>query len=236
LREQTEAVRALETALGVGPDIAAATLKLHADTEFTALIDQMSEQAAKLAEAEGRFGPNHPAVIDARAAYAAAQSTARARAAAITRLGPADLDRLDLAPVGGRAALLASLVELATAREGLAAEVAAMDARLAEDRAQITRLLEPAARLEDLQRDFQVAEAVFASAMARAETSKSDLYASYPLVQVLENPSLPAGPSSPRKTLAIAAGGAATFMLLAGLALGWLRRPLIARLIADPAT
>jgi hypothetical protein len=25
-------------------------------------------------------------------------------------------------------------------------------------------------------------------------------------------------------------------MLLAGLALGWLRRPLIARLIADPAT
>ena len=98
-------------------------------------------------------------------------------------------------------------------------------------------LLEPATRLKDLQRDFAVAEAVFASAIARGQTSRSDRFASYPLVQVLEDPSLPEHPSSPRRKLAIAAGGAATIFLIIGLSLGWLRRPLIDRLLAErPAT
>ena len=81
--------------------------------------------------------------------------------------------------------------------------------------------------------DFSVAEAVFASAMARTQTSKADLYASYPLVQVLEDPSLPDEPSSPKRKLALAAGIAATVFLLMGLFLAWLRRPLISRLLAE---
>ena len=234
LSEQTEAVAALETALGLSPALAAATLKLHADSTFTALAEEMSAQATRLAEARGRFGPNHPKVADATARHDAARDTARARAAAITGLTPPELDRLDLAPIGERAALLAQLVERDAARAALAAEVTSMTDRLAADEARVAALLQPAARLEDLQRDFQVAEAVFASAMARAETTKSDLYASYPMVQVLENPSFPDGPSSPRKKLALAAGVAATLMLLMGLALGWLRRPLISRLLAHP--
>ncbi|AHM05435.1 Tyrosine-protein kinase Wzc [Roseibacterium elongatum DSM 19469] len=236
LQEQTEAVRALESALDVTPQIAAATLRLHADSEFAALIEEMSAQAAALAEAESRFGPNHPVVLDARAGHGATRDMARLRAATVTGLADAHVAQLDLAPIGGRAALLADLVELSSLRQGLAAEVASLEERLAADEARIAALLTPAAQLEDLQRDFQVAEAVFASAMARAETTKSDRYASYPLVQVLENPSLPQGPSSPRTKLAMAAGIAATMMLLFGLLLGWLRRPLIDKLIvrAEP--
>jgi uncharacterized protein involved in exopolysaccharide biosynthesis len=234
LQEQMAAVRALETSLEITPDLAAATLRLHTDAEFSALIEEMSVQAAMLAEAASRYGPNHPVVIDARASHAQVRDSARARAVVVTGLDREVVLPMDLSPIGGRAALLADLVEMDTQRQALAAEVAAMEARLAADRGQVQALLTPAARLEDLQRDFQVAEAVFASAMARAETNKSDLYASYPLVQVLENPSLPDAPSSPREKLAIAAGIAATMMLLMGLALGWLRRPLIDRLVARP--
>ena len=97
--------------------------------------------------------------------------------------------------------------------------------------ATLARLAPAAARLEDLQRDFSVAEAVFASAIARSQSTKSDVYASYPLVQVLENPSLPDRPSSPNRKLALAAGGAATLMLIIGLALGWGRSALIDKLI-----
>ena len=68
LSEQAKSARSLQAALGVTPAIAAATLKLHADTEFTALIDETSRQAAALAEAQGRFGPRHPTVLDAPAA------------------------------------------------------------------------------------------------------------------------------------------------------------------------
>ena len=116
-----------------------------------------------------------------------------------------------------------------------AAEHAALSQRLSETRAHRDALIAPAARLEDLQRDFAVAEAVFASAIARSQSGKTDLFASYPLVQVLEDPSLPEDPSSPRDKLAIAAGGAATFFFLFGLGLGWLRRPMIDWLLASPA-
>ena len=88
--------------------------------------------------------------------------------------------------------------------------------------------------MQDLERDFSVAEALFASAIARAQSSKSDVYASYPLVQVLENPSLPAKPSSPNRKLAIMAGIAATLMLLTSLAMGWIRIALISRLMNKP--
>jgi uncharacterized protein involved in exopolysaccharide biosynthesis len=54
------------------------------------------------------------------------------------------------------------------------------------------------------------------------------------LVQVLENPSLPDRPSSPNRKLAIAAGGAATLMLLISLVLGWVRSAVIGRIIKAP--
>ena len=92
-----------------------------------------------------------------------------------------------------------------------------------------------AARLEDLQRDFSVAEAVFASAIARTQSSKTDIYASYPLVQVLEDPSLPDGPSSPKRKLAVVAGVAATVLLLFSLSLAWIRLALIRRLLFTKA-
>ncbi|SFE00726.1 GumC family protein [Roseivivax sediminis] len=231
LDEKTEAVTALQQALGTTPPLAAAALRLHADTEFGALAAAMSEQAALLSEARGRFGENHPKVRAARTAHAAAASEATVRAARLTGLSGDALDGLDLSHVGSRADLLSKLVTLEAERAGLAAEHAAMTTRLDAAEAQRIALLEPAARLEDLSRDFEVAEAVFASAMARSQTTKTDLYASYPLVQVLEDPALPTEPSSPKRKLALAAGIAATMFFFMGLMLGWLRRPLIDRLL-----
>ncbi|WP_422074194.1 hypothetical protein [Tranquillimonas rosea] len=237
LDETTEAVRALEVSLRVDAQRAAASLKLHADAEFAALAAEMSRQAAALAQARGQFGERHPTVQAAAAAHAAARSEATARAQRLTGLSPAEIETLDISHVGSRAGLLSELVTLDVERSGLAAEHAAFAARLKTVEARNVALIEPAARLEDLQRDFSVAEAVFASAMARTQTSKTDLYASYPLVQVLETPSHPEIPTSPKDKLAIAAGAAATIFLLIGLTLGWMRRPLIGRLLAErPAT
>ncbi|WP_109464248.1 GumC family protein [Albibacillus kandeliae] len=233
LEEKTEAVATLRTTLDTDPRLAAAALRLHADTEFAALAEEMSQKAAALSEARSRYGDRHPEVRAALAGHDTARRQARARATALTGLSADDLDTLDLSHVGNRATLLSELVRLEAERVGTAAEYATMSQRLETAEARRLDLIEPAARLEDLQRDFSVAEAVFASAMARTQTSKADLYASYPLVQVLEDPSLPDEPSSPKRKLALAAGIAATLFLLMGLFLAWLRRPLISRLLAE---
>ena len=234
LGEKTQSMASLEDTLGIPAQTAAATLKLFADAEFNALTKEVGTHAAALAEARSRFGEGHPKVQDARAAHRAATDAALQQAAQVTGMDIVQLKSLDLAPAGARADLLAQLVRMDAERSGIAREFADLSSRLRQDLAKQQNLTAAAARLQDLQRDFSVAEAVFATAIARSQSTKSDVYASYPLVQVLENPSLPDRPSSPNRKLALAAGAAATLMLLIGLVLGWLRSALIGRLLNRP--
>jgi len=236
LSEKTQSVAALEASLGIPADAAAATLKLYADAEFSALTGEVGMHATRLAEAQSQFGDGHPKVQNARAAHRTATAAALRQAASVTGLDASQLTNLDLAPAGARAELLAELVRMEEERSGVARELATLSTRLAKEQTRTQDLAASAARLQDLQRDFSVAEAVFATAIARAQSTKADVFASYPLVQVLENPSLPDHPSSPNRKLAIAAGGAATLMMFLGLLLGWMRSAVIGRLLNAPVS
>ncbi|MGH1354816.1 MAG: GumC family protein [Thalassovita sp.] len=231
LQKRTGAAQMLQAKLGLTPDQAAAGLKLFADSEYLAMVQQMSAQAAELADLNSRFGSQHPLVTRARTAYQTERRDALARGVAVTNLSVQALGQIDVAPDGARAELLAELVRQEMERAGLEAQWAEMSARFDRESTRLERMAPMAARLEDMQRDFAVAEAVFASAIARTQSSKSDIYASYPLVQVLENPTLAQEPSSPRRKMAIGAGIAATLMVLIGLSLGWVRVALIGRLL-----
>lgn len=226
------AVQRLEARLGTDAERAALILRVNADSTYLALLETMSAAAADLADARSRYGAQHPRVQGAQAAHDAARAEAAELVATITG------NRIDLerASNGGRTDLLTDLVRQDSERRGIAAELAELTAQLDTQTARLDALAPAAARLEDMQRDFDVAEAVFASAIARSQSTKSDIYASYPLVQVLEDPTLPDAPSSPKRKLALAAGIAATFMLFMGLLLGWLRKPLIEKLLVrkDP--
>jgi uncharacterized protein involved in exopolysaccharide biosynthesis len=226
-------VLSLGRMLGLTPELAAATLKLFADAEYNAITQEIALHATTLAEAEAKLGARHPDVESARRAYEGARAKALARAEFVTNLPASELATLDLAPAGARAELLSAFVRKDSELAGLTAEYAALSADLASETARLQALAPLAAQLEDKQRDFSVAEAVFASAIARTQSTKADVYASYPLVQVLEDPSLPQEPSSPRRMLAIAAGIAALVLLLIGLTLGWIRRAVIGRLIGS---
>lgn len=231
LDRQNASVQTLELTLGLAASMAAATLKLFADGEYTAVTAELSAHAARLADARARYGKKHPKVIEATQGYTGARTKAREQAMRVTGLRPDKIDQLDLAPDGARSDLLVELVRQEITRAGLAREHATLQTRLHDETARLQALAPTAAELEDRQRDFAVAEAVFASAIARSQSTKTDVYASYPLVQVLENPSLPDAPSSPRRKLALAAGVAATLMLIFALSLGWIRLAVITWLI-----
>ncbi|MEM6496173.1 MAG: hypothetical protein AAF709_05550, partial [Pseudomonadota bacterium] len=79
-------------------------------------------------------------------------------------------------------------------------------------------------RLDDLQRDHQIANAVFSSAVARIDTTTSDIYASYPLLQVLDPPTLPDSPSSPNILIAVLAAVGGSGLAIAGWFFAWLHQ------------
>lgn len=226
----------LAAQLGLDAETAALNLRLHADPEFQELARTHAEQSARLAAAQGRFGKRHPQVTSAVHAVKGTEAKLAARGA---RIGGHALSRsataFDLAPNPARAALMSDLVAAEAACAAAAETVAALARQHAAADREITALAPVAARLDDLSRDYQVAEAVFASALARTDTSKAEVYASYPLVQVLADAALPEAPTSPRRIIALAAGAAATVMVLMALGLAWLRQPLLNRLLTRDA-
>ena len=234
LSERRASLLALEAQLGLDAKAAAATLKLFADSGYLAVIDEKARHEVALSDANARYGSQHPKVQEARKARDGAVGIALRLAMSVTGMDAATLAALDLAPDGARAELLSDLVLKQVELSAAETELATLSAQFKDGQAEIDQLSGAASDLQDLERDFSVAEAIFASAIARSQTGKSDVYASYPLVQVLENPSLPDRPSSPNRKLAFLAGIAATMMLFFGLSLGWIRLALISRLLKKP--
>ncbi|MCA0044220.1 hypothetical protein LA304_12010 [Celeribacter sp. ASW11-22] len=220
-------VRELEGRLGVDSRTAAHILKLNSDEIYVALLQATATATSDLATAQASYGPSHPIVQTAKSARSLAEERLQARA---QDLIGADVP-MEQSVDGGRGVLLSELVRKETEEKGLATELRALEAQLSTERARLANLAPHAARLEDLQRDFDVAEAVFASAIARTQSQRTDIYASYPLVQVLEDPTLPDAPSSPSKKLSIAAGIAGSFLLMVALVMGWVRNAVITILV-----
>ena len=92
------------------------------------------------------------------------------------------------------------------------------------------------ARLEDLKKDHLLAEAVFTSAVARLDTNKADVFASYPLTQVLATPDLPQSKSAPLLIFAVAGGLAGTILSSAAWTLAWLRQLFVRRRRKKPSS
>lgn len=230
--EASGAVDALVASLGITPDVAAKTIRLHADPEFNALMTSVGKAAAETAEFGARFGPRHPVMSAARARLAGATSQALRRAIVLTGLPEAALVReIDRSANGNRGELLSKLITLAADRDGKTSEMQSLKADYERAEARVRALLEPATRLGSLDRDYKIAEAVFASALARIDTVKADVFASYPMTQILEPPTMPEAPSRLRQLLAVVGGFAATGCFAFGLFLAWMRQGIIERLV-----
>ena len=137
--------------------------------------------------------------------------------------GFSSLQLLTLAQSEQRAELFAELIKLSTEAAGHEARVARLDKSITQLDYKLRVDLKERAHLEDLNREHQLAEAVFVSALTRLETLDSNPFNVYPMVQVLSPPSLPEKPSSPNTLVALAVGCLGSIMIIAALILAWNR-------------
>ncbi len=222
----------LEENLDISPSKAIIAMKLHADPEFSSLVDATAKRESEFAEAEQQFGANHPKLVEARTKFTGARKKMLARASVITGLTPKVLiGNVDFSPVGQRSGLMIQLVNLETDRQGLKAQLDEMRTQLDKNQKYAASLATVVSKLSILDRDYKLAEAVFTSALGRITTSKSDIFASYPMAQVAEAAIMPLAPSAPNRNIALSASAASTVFLLFACLLAWLRRPLVDRLL-----
>ena len=232
LRELTERIETLGRSLGTTAERAALILKLGADQEYVTLADDLARDRADLARLAVNLGPKHPKIVGAHNRVSGLSERLSSRGVILAGYDAADLaGEVDALAEGERAALLSNMVTYSAEARGLEAEIAARQASLALSQERVHALSDAAARLDALKREYKVAEAVFASALARINTAKSDIFASYPMVQVVSQPSSDETPTSPNIKIAIAGGVAGSSFALFSLLLAWIRQPILGRAV-----
>lgn len=120
--------------------------------------------------------------------------------------------------------MLADYVTRSAELSGQLGKIAALEKSIAELDKRRFELASVAAKLDDLQRDHLIANAVFSSALARLDAGKSDQFASYPVLQMMAEPNLPERPSSPRLLFALLGAVGGSLLSCIGWLFAWMHQ------------
>ena len=222
----------LASSLQISRADARRAMLLRADPEFQLLLDRYANLTTQRAEISGTLGDQHPDMEELAAETDSLRDALGRRGQTLTGLNGAQIMQFaDLAVSDIRAGLMQSTLAADGEAAGASAALAEIRAQLQEQSASSPRLVEQASELADLTRDLRVAEAVFSSALAQLDTNQADPFASYPLVQTLEEPTLPRKPSSPNLLFVLGGGLLATFLTLIGFLLLWSRQRIIRKIL-----
>jgi uncharacterized protein involved in exopolysaccharide biosynthesis len=216
----------LSRQLGLTPQEASVALKLAGDPGLQKIMQEYIEAATQFATDDEKFGERHPQ----RLASSSRRDAALLRLkGAVTRIAPEhaglqEIERLaTVVNASARSDLYATLVRNDAALEGRRRELASLTADRIRLDADVLRLSPIAARLEELKKEQLVADAVLSSAMARLDSSKSDIYGSYPIVQVVAPPDIIETAAQPRPLYAALGGISGTFFACLAWMLAWLQ-------------
>lgn len=227
-RQTVTRLQELTNSLRISPQQAADAFILQADQLFQQNLKDYSESSAALTVFMSKWGLNHPEVIKERARQQAAQAALLQRGSALLgrQLGQPALENLQLNmndAGSGRASLFHDLIAVQAEAQGLTSGVYTLEQQVTQLESRLNGLAQRQSVLENLQRDEQTAEAVFASTLAKIDLGKSDIFTAYPLMQKVDEPSLPEEPSSPSTPLILAGAILGTCFSNAGLILLWWR-------------
>lgn len=224
-------VASLGDTLGLDPMLAADAMALQQDQVFQSQLESYASASVRFTQYSGKWGDNHPKLVDAKEQQKLARSALINRSKLLLRKSLAVEQLLTLGINDNRSGLFKELVTLHTKSVGMRSQEKTLNEQIMQLQQRLEDTTGEAASLGDLNRKQQVATAVFTNALAKLDIGKSDAFASYPLLQMLSEPTLPDGPDNLKKLLAL--GGAATGSLFCLIALGllWIRKPYLRKIL-----
>ncbi len=212
----------LASRLGFGPSEASVALRVASDPSLVKVVSEYSEASGLFASESRRLGPENPTLKALANRRDAALGKIRVAINATTASDADTWTHVLVANVSQQAELLQQLVRTEAMISGKTEEVKTISAEKERLDIEVARLSTSAARLEDLRKEQILAEAVYSSALARVDTSKSDIYGAYPIVQVVAPPTRPDGHEQPRRLYAFAGGLVGTAFSAVAWGLIWL--------------
>jgi len=219
----------LSANLNVSAPQAADGFTLETDQIFQQNLKDYSEASAALVVLSAKFLPTYPAMVAEKAKQNAARIALLNRAQSLLGrpISQATIQQLSVSSTNsgtGRDKLFQDLVTVEAEQRGLQAQGEGINQQINELEVRLKTLAQQEATLDALQQNVQVAEAVFSSTLARVDIGKSNTFGSYPLIQLLTEPSLPDSPSWPKKEYLLLGAVLGSLFLNIGLASLWRRQ------------
>lgn len=229
-RDATMRTQQLSGNLKLSSQLATEAFALRADPLFQEYLRVYSEATTKLADVSSKFGPNHPIVVQATTRQATTESALQSRGQQL--LGhPTDLDTIVRLNTGSstqvsnpRESLFKDIVTNEVEQRGLTARVQELDRQMAQLEQRLSILSQRSSTLEALNRDVQIAQAVFSSTLAGLQVDKGDIFGSYPPIQLVAEPNLPTAATIPRREPLFILAAIVSLLIVAGLFAAWLRK------------
>lgn len=214
--------------LGISPFLAAKALNLQSDIRFNVYLEELSIVNVEYNEHRAKFGKNHPEMRSVQQRYTTARANIRKRSEEIAGEYSAEiLQNTNLGSSRELATLFSKLLQDNAELEGLNAELSQLELAQLRLEDELRLLTREASELEHLQREQQRSEAVYNSAAARLELNQTDIYASYPIVQLLAAPTAAIKAISPSPLIALLAAIVGLLLLNTGGFVIWQRQAII---------
>jgi len=230
LRQVGSKARQLSDDLSLSPQQAADALTLRSDRLFQDYLAGYSKVRAELITMSSRFTSSNPAIqskqLEEKMALAALMEQSQ------KLLGrPMPQELLEYLTVAGssssnvsaeRANLVQNLVSLQAEQQGMQSQTQELDKQIAQLEARLYRLSQEESKLDPLERDVKIAEAIFSSNVTKIGLDKANLSSMYPPLSILTKPDLPTKPSEPKAKVALLGSALGSLLMTAGIiALGW---------------
>ncbi len=222
-QQSSAQVSELSDNLSLSSSQASDAFVLQADQLFQNFLKNYSEANSELIKASAKLTQAHPTVINLETEQQAAQAALLRRAQALLNrpISMALVNRLNFSnneSSGSKRAILSEqLVTTNVAKQGIKAQVNALDDQIPKLEGRLKTLSQQQSVMEDLKRDVQVAEAVFSSTIARLDLAKTSVSSSYPQIQILATPSLPEEASGPKKNLVLLGATLGSLLFSSGI-------------------
>lgn len=215
---------AIQRSLGMSPSEAGRVLRLRQDVMLQSQLAAYAKVHAEMVELEAVLGARHPKVLHARSKSALAYQALLVRAGDVVGTTSSNMLK-QLMPNGltDNVVLYQDLIRLEADKLGIESEMAGLDASLPTLRAQILRYSSDASKLEELERNHQIARTILVSATSRIDLANSDIYASYPMTQEFVVPTVPKKPGRLRKLFVILGGLMGSGLIFLALIVYWNR-------------
>ena len=232
-REQVQTMAQLEQAnanlnqlsnsLQLTPQQATEAYKLQTDPYFQQLLRDYGESSAAVVGLSSRYTSDNPALLSEKARQEEIQAALEERSQSLLNKPFAYAEQLSLYDSPSRQQLLQNLVTAQADRQGFQARVQLIDQQLARLENRLKTLTEQQSVVDELRRDVQIAEAIFTSTLTQLDLRSSDVFGSYPQIQIIEEPSLPNSPSEPKPLFVLLGATFGSTLLTLGVASLWYR-------------